>query len=517
MSLSIIETALRANGRSQSVKAWVQQEDKRAEKIARFRRYADGDHDNHLTTEQRRLLNIRSTSNDDSTDFNDNICGIILDTMLDRINLLGVKADNETASEWIRKLLERERIDALQIEAAEATLRDGNSYLMVHPDIETGVAHFSHEPAYDGSFGTLVMYESTAAREPMLAVKVWKVTSTNIADTTRMNVYYPDRIERFVSQETIDGASTSLAQYTGDGQRAVIPWMMRDGTPIGVPFVHFKNRGSSADSYGLSELENVMPLQNAENVVLTSIVSTALLSGFPIRALIGAKAPADVVPGRIESFFPQNADGSPASTVDEGVLKWLQAIRLEQFEVSDLSKLLEVAAWLKSEMYTVTNTPTDDIAADASGEARKQSEVKLIGKVKRFCVKNGNAWEDAVRLAARVETAYAQGGTAKPPTFETVTAQWADAEVRNDSQFVDDMLKQYREGVIDQRTYLDSVKDIFGWDAAKIDKIIKETEKARNQQAQQEIDSANAITTAKAEATAMLNEANGSNGANQAA
>ena len=113
MSLSIIETALRANGRSQSVKAWVQQEDKRAEKIARFRRYADGDHDNHLTTEQRRLLNIRSTSNDDSTDFNDNICGIILDTMLDRINLLGVKADNETASEWIRKLLERERIDAL--------------------------------------------------------------------------------------------------------------------------------------------------------------------------------------------------------------------------------------------------------------------------------------------------------------------------------------------------------------------------------------------------------------------
>lgn len=517
MSLSIIESALRANGRSQSVKAWVQQEDKRAEKVARFRRYADGDHDNHLTPEQRRLLNIRGTSDEDSTDFNDNICGIILDTMLDRINLLGVKADSETATNWIRTLLERERIDALQIEASEATLRDGNSYLMVYPDPVTGMAHFSQEPAYDGAFGTLVMYENTAARKPMLAVKVWKVTSTTIADTTRVNVYYDDRIERFVSQSTTDGASTSLTQYSGDGQAWSIPWLMPDGTPIGVPFVHFKNRGSSADSYGLSELENIMPLQNALNVDLTSIVVTALLSGFNVRGLVGAKASADIVPGRVESFYPQNADGTPATTIDEMTLKWLQAIRFEQWEVGDLSQLISAADWLKAEMYTVTNTPTDDIAADASGEARKQSEVKLIGKVKRFCVKNGNAWEDAVRLAQRVETAYARNGTANPPTFETVTAQWADPEVRNDSQFVDDMLKQYREGVIDLRTYLESVQDIFGWDDAKIDKIIKETERARNQQAQQEIDSANAITTAKAEATAMLNEANGSNGANQAA
>lgn len=540
MSLSLVTSSLQIRNRSAiSVQAWEQGETLRAEKVARFRRYAEGDHDNRMTTEQRRLLNIKGGT-EDSSAFNDNLCSIILDTMLDRIQLTGVNAsapklpptkpaaptlpapveaevipDTEDDAEppdplgagadaqdeappetsveevdpiqqWVDDLLERNRFDALQVDVHEAALRDGNSYLMVYPEKEKAgtpdeqtVVSFSHETAYDGSYGMVVLYETTNSATPMLAVKVWRVSSTTIADTVRVNVYYADKIERYVSVSSgVSGVvTTSLQPYSGDGEPAVIPWLMPDGTPIGVPVMHFRNRGSSADNFGLSELENVIPLQDATNVTLYSLVATTLLSGFPIRAMVGYDAPADVAPGRVISISFKNQGG--AYVTDENTARYLASVRLEQYEVAELNPMIEVLKYLKGEMYAVTNTPTDDVAADASGEARKQSEVKLIGKVKRFEVRNGNAWEDAVRMAARVQEAFA--GDTPPLDSETkLSAAWKDAEIRNDETFVASMLNQYREGVIDQRTYLEKVADIYDYTPEDIDKIIERTEHAKN-------------------------------------
>jgi hypothetical protein len=496
MSLALIEQSIRANRSAMSVQAWRETEDLRAQKVERFRRYAEGDHDNRMTGEQKRLLNIRGGV-ENSTEFNDNLCSIILDTMLDRIQLLGVNASSGTAQrapvqptdiaasdplqDWVDDLLARNRIDALQVDVHEATLRDGNSFLMVYPDEVSRLPQFSHEPAYDGSYGMVVLYETANSPKPMLAIKVWKVSSTNIADTVRVNVYYEDRIERFSGE-----SAAGLKAYSGDGEPATIPWVMPDGTPIGVPVIHFRNRGSSVDNFGLSELENVIPLQDASNTVLLSMVATALLSGFPIRGLVGGVAPAAVVPGMMLSFdAPHDANGNPVLTSfgaganTPTAIDLLNAVRFLQYETGDLSQLIEVAKYLKGEMYAVTNTPTDDVAADASGEARKQSEVKLIGKVNRFEVRNGNAWEDAVRMAARVQTVFAS----EPVPIDDDTrlnAQWALAEVRNDSVFVEDMLKQYREGVIDQRTYLEKVADIYDYSPEDIDQIIERTDGAKN-------------------------------------
>lgn len=530
MSLQLIEQSIRVASRtSMSLQAWRQAEELRAEKVERFRRYADGDHDNRMTTEQRRMLNIRGTSAD-SAAFSDNLCAIILDTALDRIQLTGVDARApksavrptptpapmpaapdamtppmptptvpleappvDPTQAWVNDLLERNRIDALQVNVHEAALRDGNTYLMVYPDFEHAgtadeqrVVRFSHEPAYDGSYGMVVLYETNNSPTPLLAVKVWRVSSATTADTVRVNVYYPDRIERFGSKDVTTGTGvvTALAPYSEDGEAAVIPWRMPDGTPIGVPVIHFRNRGSSADNFGLSDLESVIPLQDASNVVLTSLVATALLSGFPIRGMVGGTAPAAVAPGQVLSFdVPKDAQTGHPVLGGGGVgnaptaIDLLNAVRFLQYDVAELHPLIEVAQYLKTEMYAVTNTPTDDVAADASGEARKQSEVKLIGKVKRFEVRNGNAWEDAVRMAHRIQQAFS--GDAPPP-LDKLTATWADAELRNDSAFVADMLTQYREGVIDQRTYLEAVADVYDWTDEKIDEIIQRTETARS-------------------------------------
>lgn len=540
MSLSLIEQSLHlANRNSLSMQAWRQTEELRAVKVARFRRYADGDHDNRMTVEQKRLLNIKS-SDEDSAEFNDNLCAVILDTPLDRIQLLGVNASNPKAKkpatpapppmpvpgsaapapqpppmpeaedispeqEWVTDLLERNRIDKLQVDVHEATLRDGNTFLMVYPDEKTRLPCFSHETAYDGSYGMVVIYKAITEETPLLAIKVWSITSLTVADTVRVNVYYADRIERYSGQTangltayTEDGDGSVVGWVTPEGERLaypVIPWVMPDKQPIGVPVVHFRNRGSSADNFGLSELENVLPLQDAANVVLTSVVATALLMGFPIRAAIGFQAPATVVPGQVLSINAKDATGKLVMTKD--VADYLGAVRLDQYPAADLTQLIGVAQYLKNEMFAVTNTPTDDVAADASGEARKQSEVKLIGKVQRFETRNGNAWENAARMAARVQQAFT--ADAPPITDETtLTAQWETAEVRDDKAFAAMMLADYTAGVIDQRTYLESVADARDWDEDKINRIIAATEASAGRDQANQLDAALAMQKVKA-------------------
>lgn len=516
MSLSLLQSALKINGRnSASIQAWTTAEDLRASKVDRFRRYADGDHDNNMTTEMRNLLNQKARNAEDSHEFNDNLCAVILDTMLDRIQLLDVKASGSTppkpgadgkkpadpSNEWIRKLLDDNRIDSLSVDVNEATLRDGNTYLMV--DVETkdeGTPNemrrvrFTHEPAYDGTFGMIVLYETAASHDPMLAIKVWRVTNISVADTVRVNVYYPDRIERFISRNSVVNTVTitSLEPYNDDGEGEVIAWLDETGRALGVPVFHFVNRGGSTDNFGLSELENVIPLQDALNGTMVSMVATTLLSGFPIRGLVGAQAPAAVAPGLTLSFYGKDANGAMTNPT-EVVNEWLKTIRFEQFEVADLAPFIAQAQWLKQEMFAVTNTPTDDVAADASGEARKQSEVKLIGKVKRFCVRNGNAWEDAVKFAARVARAFTGEGV---PEFEELNAEWADPEVRNDSKKIADVQALYRDGIIPLTEARRQLQGIFGWTDDDLLQMEADDEKARNQKME---DQANAEDAAMVE------------------
>jgi len=126
---------------------------------------------------------------------------------------------------------------------------------------------------------------------------------------------------------------------------------------------------------------------------------------------------------------------------------------------------------MAGEIGRITRTPAPELTADAgaSGEALKQREIGLLGKVQRFQVKAGNAWEDAVRLAARVQSAY---GLEQPPAFEDVSARWRDPEIRNDKQTVENVLM-----VADRIGELETLRQlagVFGWGDDKIQALMDE-------------------------------------------
>lgn len=474
MTLTLIKSAIAPFMRGMSADAWLENERMTAEKVKLFRDYVDGDHRANLTPEMRRMLRI--SNNGSLNEFNDNYCPIIIDTMVDRLKLERIEADNDAATAWAAEIFKQNRLDALQTEVHAATVRDGRSFVLVDmlelPDGSRRV-RFSHEPAFDGTYGVIPFYATDADRTPLFALKIWRMSRKEVGDTVRVNVYHDDRIERYISEGE---HASSLVPYEDDGVPAVIPWTLPNGEPLGVPIITFLNRD------GISEIESVVPLQDALNRTLYSMVMTAELTAFAIRVLIGNKAPEALTPGMILSYYAQDADGNPTAPNNEFVMNWLQSIRLEQWEQGDIVPYIEQARYLKDEIFEITNTPTAAAADNSSGESLKQREVKLLGKVQRFQVRNGNSWEDAFALAHRVQQAY---GAAMPPAFNELVAKWKDAQVRNKKEIVE--LANAVKDQVDLRTYLEIIAEVFDWSAEKIDKIMAEKERERQQEIRESV------------------------------
>lgn len=459
MSISLVTSALSANrtlGANMSVDGWATDQDMRGAKVDLFRRYVDGDHRANLTPEMRKLLRIVDAGS--LNEFNDNHIDTIVQTMSDRLRVTAIEADNPEASEWSSEVMELNRFDGLQIDVHEAAIRDGDTYVLVAWDNEAKRVTFSHEEAWDGSSGMLAIFDS--AKNVHIAVKVWSETTESLADTVRVNVYYADRVEKYISR---GGATLDKLE------EGVYPWVMADRSPIGVPVIHFPNKKRDKLGYGQSEIENAIPLQDALNRTLYSMVMAAELTAFQVRYSIGTKFPAGITPGMAIEVYAKDGDGKPMAP-DEQSIEWFKAIRIGAMEQGELVPFIEQARWLKGEMFESTSTPMPGSGGDnASGESLKQREIGLIGKVERFQVRGGNAWESVMDMAWRVQAAF---GTDSPPDYARFYCRWKSAEIRNDTVVIDNALKVADK--VGQREFLRLIAPVFGWDEQKIDALVAE-------------------------------------------
>ena len=457
MALDLIKTCLQADAARalnwrMSVDAWADKQAELGDKVAVYRRYAAGDHDAKLTDKMKQMLRI-GTSNFDR--FNDNYMDIVIQTPTDRLQLTGLETDNDAATQWVSALLDANRLDALQIDVTEAAIRDGNTYLLCSWDKELKQVRLTHELAWDGDSGMMVVHDSF--NRVILGVKSWQEQMGNV---TRVTLYYPDHIERYAS-----GDDSELHPFEDADGPADQPFIW-NGQPIGCPVIHIPNRGTSWDAFGTSEIEDAIPIQNALNRTMHSMVMAAELTAFQVKWGMGFIFPPDLTPGMCINI----GDGKAISKdehVDLGVL-----------EQGEIMPYIQQAQWLTSEIGKITRTPAPEFMGSdtASGEALKQREIGLIGKCKRFQVKAGNRWEDAIRVAWGVQAAF--GGNL-PPAFETISAQWAEIELRNDTAVIENAKVLAEMGYAEEA--LRQMAPVFGWGEKKIKELLEQ--KAQQDQA----------------------------------
>lgn len=403
-----------------SLDGWIADQQLRGEKVQLFRDYADGSHHATMTPEMRSLLRV---GNNDAA-FTLNRLDNVIQTVVDRLEVQRIEDTAANATDWIEGLLNKNRFDALSLEVHEAAIREADSFIVVDYDNESQEVRLTHEPAYDGVAGMLVLYEKRSRSEITAAIKVWHVTSNggNIADTMRVNVYYPDRIEKFISDN-----GQQLKPFIDDSTDAngVARWVMPDGQPIGIPVVHFKNKSQPYDNYGRSEIDDAVPLNDALNRMLHSLIVSAELTAFRNLVAKGFQPPAGLTPG---AWIVIGGEGLSADAVaDVSVL-----------EAGDISPYIDASKFLIQQIDEVTRTPNPETMGSSvsSGEALKQREIGLLGKVKRAQISFGNSWEDVVAVSYKVQSAYGEA----PPKYSYLTTQWRSPEIRNISEAVKNAL-----------------------------------------------------------------------------
>lgn len=439
--------------------SWVAAMKKRGDRVAKYRRYERGEHSHSITNQMRKML--RLPADDPLSGFSLNYCRIIVDKMTSRLNVAEITTDDETQDTYINELLERNDFSAMQGSFFRSAVRDGDSYVMVDP----ATLYWSSEPAYDGFSGIVAIFNANEGY-PLWACKLWsEADTTDIAGddpstlvTMKMLVYQPDRI-------TAWRGSMGAQDVISDGEEQA--WTLGN-----VPIIHFANLVDSYTQYGESELRVAIPTQDVINRTLHSMVMASEFSAFKVAWSIGMELDkSGITPGAVLNMVLQNADGTVITDMSTEQIAFLNACRVGEFAETDISQYTNQIEVLVKQISQISQTPIYGVTSDGnlSGEALKQLEIGLIGKVRRFQRENTGAIRLLIELTAAIQMAF-DTGMGNPPELEGVSVNWASSEIVDANAQIAGLVLMRKDapGLFDDNFYRQRVGGLLEMSQAQI-------------------------------------------------
>jgi hypothetical protein len=351
--------------------------------------------------------------------FCDNICRKVINEEASRHELIKFVVESEPVSAYLEDLVIKNHLAALQQDVGIAVLRDGNHALALrwlpdNPDRPSlGRVTIHRERWWDGTCGIFVAYGADGL--PSYAVKDWTETVEN-GELERRIIWFADHFERWVADG--DGWKPfPLASDPADSN-GLVSWTKRDGSPLGIPVVHFANGSDNDSMYGASELDGgVLGLQDEINDVQRDITATARLTGYqmywrtgdePERDAAGNPKPLLVGPGQVLQSANENAKYGVLAAGDLGQIKGALMTKIEA-------------------VCRMTDTPLHVITGDwPSGTALLRSEMPLVAKVNRLNKTVGPSWATVAHRATEMANTFGEG--AELDETALITVEWAPPE-----------------------------------------------------------------------------------------
>lgn len=386
--------------------------------VVKARRYHDGEQAVFLNDRLRQFLTAA-----DDVSFAMNVCRVVVEAVDERLIVKGFDAADPAAQAWAQEAWQAARMDTVADDVHEQALRDGESFTIWDWDAVAGRVRCSSHPRYtsveaDGDgFGCLMAYpDDDISQPPLYAVKRWTefVDDAGLISQQRATFYYPDRIEKYVF---VTGGWAHITD--ADGEPWPIPWLAKDGTPLGLPVIHFKNKGLRSEAW------DAIPLQDGVNKTLVDTLAAADTTGFRIY----------VARGFIPTTDGKAYDGSNGLDIQPGQMIGTTAdagsTAFNAIDGADVGPLLDAVQKLVLFVAMVTSTPvarfmiSGQVAAE--GTLKEQQE-PLLAKIRKRQSVFGDAWEDAMSIARRIENTFGTG--AKLDESVALTTTWEPAAAR---------------------------------------------------------------------------------------
>jgi Phage portal protein, SPP1 Gp6-like len=356
-------------------------------------------------------------------ELSDNWAQLVVDASVERLKVEGFRfgpaGDEADAEAWA--LWQANYLDADSGLAHTEACKTGIAYLLVTPtdDPETPRISVEH-PAQ-----VIVQHAPDDRRRRLAAFKRWR-----LGEDTLAMLYTPEAFVPLVKPGTAEGSNSDAWRAAGEpvaneiGIVPVVP-MLNNPTILGE---------------GLSDLNVVVPLQDAVNKLLADLLVNSEYVAYPQRYVTGLEIPIDPATGR-----PYTDREHFLSSVSRMWLAEDEKVKFGQLPESDGNGYVAQIEMLIQHVAAQTRTPPHYLLGSSgsfpSGESLKATETGLVAKVKRKQVSFGEAWEEAMRLAFLYRGDTERGAAANAETI------WADPESRSEGELVDALTKMRTLGV----------------------------------------------------------------------
>lgn len=440
---------------------------RQVEAYRKYCAYYDGEHDLRFAT-----YKFRTTFGNMFREFAENMCPAVVDSLNERLKILGFQSsDAQLKSEQVDvpfpgapahtritkvdpfgeslwDIWNRNDMDIKSSEVHLESLKEGDAYVIVWPD-ENMRATIWPQVAVE----CRVHYDPNTAGKVVQGEKAWY---DDLIRRWRLNVYLPDRIDKYQLQRSTRTFSTK------PGSWAQIESV---SNPYGVvPMFHFPNK--FCHRFGVSELKAVVPLQDALNKSVMDMLIAMEFASFKQRYVIGMEVEID----------PETGEPVDASARNYGVDRLMtipdENAKVGQFDATDLKQFLEVQEKFWASVARVTGTPLHYFYITKgdfpSGEAMKSAEARFTNRIQDRQTNFGGIWEQAMMLAARIDGVEFP---ADPENDFSLMTTWTPAVPRSEAELADAGVKKKDIGV--SRSQL--LREI-GYDEDTIEMILKEAD-----------------------------------------
>lgn len=419
----------------------------RSERITRYKLYSEyyeGCHTLAFATDK-----FRNTFGNTFKEFAENACSAVVDSLTDRLAVTGFKTSEarvvtedvstgptvagspqasikkvtvqDDLGQQILDIWNRNRMDLKSNEVHEETLTVGDSYAIVWPNASGQAEVFPQK-----GIQCCIEYESEDSKTTLRAAKVWYDVNLR---KWRVNVYLPTEIVKYAQNNTSDTLAEKDTAFSLVGR---VP------NPYGiVPMFHFPNK--RVRQYGVSELRDVLPLQNALNKSVMDMLIAMEFASYKQRYVIGLEVEMDEATG--QPVDPQYRSFG----VDRMMAIPDIEAKVGQFDATDLSQFLRVQEKFWASIARVSGTPLHYFFITQgdfpSGEAMKSAEARFVKKITDRQTGFGNVWEDAMKFALRIES---ESSVSDDLQVETL---WVDAAPKSEAELADTAVKKKAVGV----------------------------------------------------------------------
>jgi hypothetical protein len=355
----------------------------------------------------------------------------------------------KAAEKAIARLRKRNQLDAEEKHLHRLVSKHGDAYLLVWPVTDDAGNVVDVDMRVNSAHNVRVIFDDEDPLLPRYVIKSWEVdqgrkskeAASNRRKIVRANLYYPDRIERWVTDpgavpdnpaswhklvdadEDIDIAEAADDGLDSDGDDISNPWGM-------IPWFYFRNDRP----HGTPEHKGAYGPQQMINKLVSADGAAVDFQSFPQRYVLIDPMADDPLMNIDDPDHPDDEEDDPETETGNAGLDgspgsvWkLYGKTVGQFEVAAAETFLaRLDRYVKS-MAELTDTPQhafSKASADMpSGEAVRELNGPMHSKVRDRQARYDSVWQDAYELALRM---LGIEGV-------TVDVRWEPIEVINDS------------------------------------------------------------------------------------